>query len=353
MSTRIKTCIYCKQNDPEKFKGVEHVVPQAFGVFGSATPTLDCVCDDCNDHFGKNHDLYLARETVEGVVRYKKGIFSSATRPQKHLHITLETGPETGQFAGMKVAIDGTTGELMKPKAQFQILNQKKGVTEVYFKHQLVGLQLPEDVYGKPGNNNLQGTWICSIFAPSKEEHNEIVAILQANGIVFMPGEPFLIPEPTAPDSHGKHTVPLSIEGEIGLEHRQAHAKIFLNFIAKYLGCDEVMKPDWDFLRRYARFGEGAIKYSVAERELPPEKENKLGDLIGESIVIQIHNMKEHVVGTIRFYREYVYHYILHENASIPDEYEFGFMFTDGKEPAQLITGRNLGRSIKGELTEK
>jgi hypothetical protein len=347
MCTQTKICIYCGQNDPTKFKGVEHVVPQAFGTFGSETPTLDCVCDDCNGYFGKKHDLYLARETVEGVVRYKKGIFSSAARPQKHLHITLENTPENGQFAGMKVAIDGTTGELLELKAQFQVLNHKTGKKETYFKHDLVNLQLPEDVYGRPGSNGVKGTWVCNIFAPSKAEHDEIVDILHANGIAFGSGEPFLLPK-LIPDDDGKHTLPLSIEAEIGIEHRQAHAKIFLNFIAKYLGRDEAIKADWDFLRHYARFGKGAIKYRVAEHPLlPPAKDEELRRLIGEGIVIQIQNMGGHVVGAIRFYGNQTYQYILHENASIPDEHEFGFMFTDGKEPAMLITGKNLSRWIK------
>jgi len=151
MCKQSKSCIYCKQNDPQKFKGVEHVIPQAFGTFGPATPTLNCVCDECNGHFGKNLDQYLARETVEGVIRYKNKIFSKEARPQKFLNITLEHSPENGQFAGMKVAIDGTTGELMPPKGQFQILNQKSGINEVYFKHQLEGLKLPEAIYGRPG----------------------------------------------------------------------------------------------------------------------------------------------------------------------------------------------------------
>ena len=30
---------------------LEHVIPQGFGRFGSNTPTLDCVCDDCNAYF--------------------------------------------------------------------------------------------------------------------------------------------------------------------------------------------------------------------------------------------------------------------------------------------------------------
>ena len=326
-------------------------MPQAFGTFSSETPTLDCVCDDCNKHFGKNHDSYLARETIEGILRYKKGISSSEARPQKYLHITLEAGPETGQFAGMKVAIDGTSGELMKPKAQFLILNQKTEIEEVYFKHQLIGLKLPEDIYGKPGDSSIRGTWTCSVIAPSKDEYNEFVADLNANGIAFVPYEPFLIPEPTVPDSSGKHSVPLSIKGEIRLEHRQAHAKIFLNFIAKYLGYDEVIKPDWDFLRHYARFGEGVIKYRATEDPLlSSEKEDKLRSLIGESIVIQIQNIKGHVIGTIRFYGNQTYQYILRENAAVPDEHEFGFIFIDGKRPTPLITGKNLSRLIKDEL---
>jgi hypothetical protein len=117
----MRTCIYCKRdNSATTFEGVEHVIPEAFGTFGSETPTLDCVCDECNRDFGMTIDIYLARETVEGVVRYRKGISSSEVRPQKHLKITLDAGPETGQFAGMRVAIDGTRGELMRPLAQFQ-----------------------------------------------------------------------------------------------------------------------------------------------------------------------------------------------------------------------------------------
>ena len=61
-----KTCIYCPQTDPSRFRGVEHVIPQGFGRFGSETPTLDCVCDDCNAYFRRELDQLLARETYEG-----------------------------------------------------------------------------------------------------------------------------------------------------------------------------------------------------------------------------------------------------------------------------------------------
>jgi hypothetical protein len=38
-----ENCIYCPQTDPDRFRGVEHVIPQGFGRFGSETPTLDCL----------------------------------------------------------------------------------------------------------------------------------------------------------------------------------------------------------------------------------------------------------------------------------------------------------------------
>jgi hypothetical protein len=34
-------CIYCLKDSDVTFRGVEHVIPEAFGTFGSNTPTLD------------------------------------------------------------------------------------------------------------------------------------------------------------------------------------------------------------------------------------------------------------------------------------------------------------------------
>ena len=81
-----KTRIYCSQTDPDRFRGVEHVIPRGFGRFGSETPTLDCVCDDCNAHFGRELDQLLARDTYEGISRYSRGLLSTEARPPKHAH---------------------------------------------------------------------------------------------------------------------------------------------------------------------------------------------------------------------------------------------------------------------------
>lgn len=108
-----KMCIYCFDSDAAYFKGKEHVIPESFGKFGSETPTLDCVCDQCNKFFCGTLDNVLARDTLEGISRYKHGQFSRETRPQRRLKITLAEGAETGDLAGVAASIDGMTGNLL------------------------------------------------------------------------------------------------------------------------------------------------------------------------------------------------------------------------------------------------
>jgi|SRR5712664_1514728 len=119
--SRETKCIYCPQTDPARFHGVEHVIPQGFGRFGSNTPTLDCVCDDCNAYFGRELDQLLTRDTYEGISRYSRGQFSREARPQKRVSLALADATEAGAFQGLRVSVDGTTGQLMRPAAQFHI----------------------------------------------------------------------------------------------------------------------------------------------------------------------------------------------------------------------------------------
>src|ERR1700674_3694666 len=100
-------CIYCPQTDTDRFRGVEHVIPQGFGRFGSETPTLDCVCDDCNAYFGRELDQLLTRDTYEGISRYSRGQFSSQARRQKRVSLALADPAEAGAFHGLRVSVDG------------------------------------------------------------------------------------------------------------------------------------------------------------------------------------------------------------------------------------------------------
>ena len=114
----------------------------------------------------------------------------------------------------------------MRPLAQFQILNQRTGHTEVYFKTQIKDLKLQQDVYGKPGDESGNGTWTCNIFSPSQEEPDDMVKALRSIGIDFRPGTPFDLPEPRKPVGEGRddNSLPVIIEGD--LSHRKMLCRI-------------------------------------------------------------------------------------------------------------------------------
>jgi len=74
MNSELITCIYCMEKKlPSEFNR-EHVLPEAFGSFKNNLVLLDIVCKDCNQCFGDNLDIILARGSMQGAIRYFKGI---------------------------------------------------------------------------------------------------------------------------------------------------------------------------------------------------------------------------------------------------------------------------------------
>jgi hypothetical protein len=331
--SRERKCIYCPQTDPARFRGVEHVIPQGFGRFGSSTPTLDCVCDDCNAYFGRELDQLLARDTYEGISRYSRGQFSCEARPQKHVSLALADATEAGAFQGLRVSVDGTTGQFMRPVAQFHIHNFATGKEEVYLMRQVAGLTLPEADYGKPGKGGEPGTWQCKILASSREEHDEMVKALQQAGIDFRPGTPFRVP----PDFMAGDSPSLLVEitSEIDKPHKRAIAKILMNFVAFHLGRDEALKPRWDFLRRYVRDGEAEIKARLSQRPFWTGQETGELRFPDDSINVRIENLDGHIVGAIQFYNLHTYEMILVENDSLGSAEEVGRRYTPGELPIE------------------
>lgn len=304
---RCMKCIYCLKDRDVTFRGVEHVIPGAFGTFGSNTPTLDCVCDEFNAYFGRELDQLLARDTIEGISRHTRGRLSSESRAQRKLEISLAEGPEVGPLAGLRVSVDGTTGKLMRPRTQFHAFNFQTKQNEVYLIEQISGLTLPEAIYGAPGNNGVKGTWQVKAFAASKEAYDALVAALQANGIDYRPGEPFQIPQSSAEASGNEPTLPVYIEGEVDTPHKRALAKILMNFVAWTLGCEEALKVQWDFLRIYVRRAEGLIKSRMTEQPFCGGQETETQRFADDSIDIRIENLETNIVGSIQFYGRFTY----------------------------------------------
>ena len=96
-----RRCIYCLETRPVGFFDREHVIPQAFGTFDSATPVLDCVCKECNGGLGRELDEKVARDSLEAIDRVSAGLKKAAqfrtlgTRSTLHVQFDKE-GPLKG-----------------------------------------------------------------------------------------------------------------------------------------------------------------------------------------------------------------------------------------------------------------
>lgn len=65
-------CVYCVEDKPSpSFTKIEHVMPQSFGLFANNFTLANIVCDDCNQYFGDNLEVVMARDTVEGTYRFE------------------------------------------------------------------------------------------------------------------------------------------------------------------------------------------------------------------------------------------------------------------------------------------
>jgi hypothetical protein len=315
-------CIYCKVEDPSKFTSVEHVFPQSFGTFGTQTPTLkSCVCDDCNQYFKKELDQLLARESLEGITRYKKGMFSREPRVQRELVVKLPETPEMGPNAGVLVWIDGTTGKIREPLPQAHFKNQGTGKYEVIRGWDLANLDWKVRGYSDKD---------LKLFAPSAEQLDLLVQDLQKIGINFTKHSEIMNPFDGAAKTEQQFDV--QIEGIIDHEIKRALLKIIMNFAAKYIGCDEILKTKWDKCRNYVRFNGEPIPARITTKPFWGEESQHLR-FEDDSYNIRIENVGTDVIGVIQFFNLYTYEFKIVENYSIPGDKEVAARFTPGKQP--------------------
>ncbi len=324
-------CIYCRKEADDGFSGVEHVIPQGFGTFSSETPTLDCVCDDCNAYFGKELDQVLARDTLEGITRYKKGLFSREKRFPKSVRFTLAEGDEAGEYAGaLMSSYDPTTGNPPKLLPQFWIRNIQNRGWERYIIEAIKNLSIIEEKYGStaPGSREMR------VLAPSQEEYNAVIQELKRCSIPYREKEMLDLP-PFAKntDEDSKIIVQGTVEGTIGKVHKRALAKILFNFATYYLSTEETSKPDWDKTRDFIRYDGETLLGRMSQKEFWTGQEQKNMRFPDDSYNLRIENQENCVVGVIQIYNLFTYEFILAENYSLSQEKEVAYRFTPGEKP--------------------
>ena len=84
-------CIFCNSLGP--FNTVEHIIPQSLG--NDDEVLLNCVCDKCQNYFGKEIERYVLEKTPLGFWRTHQGI---KTKKGKLPSVNLSSTKDKGRF---------------------------------------------------------------------------------------------------------------------------------------------------------------------------------------------------------------------------------------------------------------
>lgn len=235
------TCIYCLKDDKHvSFRKTEHVLPQSFGLFENNFTLNGIVCDSCNEYFGDNLELDLARGTLEGGFRFEYGIkepkeFKSLGKSDPVIRKVAE-GPFKGAYA-YKIYSEVDEAVVIVPTPQVGFLNKATNEFDFYLINNIPDIsELRKKGYDI---DNPKG-----MFVPLK--HVEAVKkALNEKGIPFKMTE-----ELDYPLQKGQQWK-CKVEGSIDDRIMRGVAKIAFNYLAFWQGSEFVLYKDFDIIRKF------------------------------------------------------------------------------------------------------
>jgi hypothetical protein len=236
-------CIYClRELDRRSYTKAEHVLPQSFGTFEQNFTLREIVCDDCNHYFGNNLEIFLARDTYEGQLRFTHGVkdgsdFKELARSTR-VAIKYAEGEYAGRYVARRYSKEKDAIEVTPlPQVGFLL----SGDRYEYFLLDNIPPLAKLQVKGFDGNRPR------SIHALAVDLE-ELRRLLAERGIGFRFTDSDL---PTdRPDS-----ILCEFEGTIDHVIRRAIAKIGFNYLAYFQGAAFLQRPEFDMARRYIRYG--------------------------------------------------------------------------------------------------
>lgn len=261
-------CIYCLEDKPlNAYKKREHVMPQCFGKFIPNNLILrETVCDDCNQYFGEKIELYLGRDTIEGLYRYRHGI-KPRKLPKNHSRIKNKIAE--GKLKGMIVLMrpSNIKGESdMDPVLQVGFL--KKDTNEInYFEPDDIptAKQLEEKGYIL---KRLKIVLICR----TDDEEALLAKLLKEKGITYNNTEGEMAwPEDV------KERKNILVDGIATIDPiiYRAFSKIVFNYLVYNEKGSFILEKDFDGIRRFIRYGEGASNDYFGVNEPPILNDDK------------------------------------------------------------------------------
>jgi len=241
-------CLYCRRTDTPRTR--EHVLQAALG----ATATLPVeVCADCNAYFSAIDKYFLEAvafyHTGKHMLRglgFGRAVLADGTSVNARLRNDglgefppqlLERGDGVWRFLGSREAdLHQMVGELAEPASltvRTEVVKASEGVPR------LAVLRSAPKVY------LIQGTDGALV--------DRFAAKVRVEGMrAEWTGEPI--------EASDTATPPIKYDTALLLDpFCRAMAKVALNFVCYRLGPEVALRPEFDGVRRFARYGEGAF----------------------------------------------------------------------------------------------
>lgn len=296
METDIFTCIYCKQPQHPSDFNREHVMPKAFGRFAHNLVLKHIVCRDCNTYFGKTVDVSLSRGSLQGAMRYFKGIkplgqFRNVN--QNRVRLSAQTpGQATFQEAEVIETPEGD-GLALKPGITYRSVSTGK---EQYVS--LEGLERGEWKQSDDIDREASVTL-------SYRDANMLKRLQEALSRQKLAVEILGTVEETAIGQRVLVAIDAPLEDKLLY---RAMAKIAFNYLAYTLGRDFALRPILDQARTFIREGSSsdALVNRVDRLTIYGDREEATRRE-GHVIALDLTSDGNSIVGFVEFFRDLTY----------------------------------------------
>ena len=252
-------CIYClEEKNKESYKKREHVIPQCFGKFSPDNIILyEMVCDECNQYFGEKIELFLGKDSFEGIERLRHGI-----KPKNYLKNRRRVKSKIceGEWKGVIVVEryqDESDEVGLEKVVQAGFYNKFKDEYEYFEPNDIpTAEELQKNGYDVKGKM----VWL---IAEEGDELDSLITLLKQKGINIRSQNEFIKKDRT--DERFKVETNLTADRVIfrGL------SKIAYNYLAYVAGKEILFKNEFDDIRKFIRYDEGQSENFIAFN-MPP-----------------------------------------------------------------------------------
>lgn len=255
------TCVYCQLEKSVEGFTREHVVHRAFGGFEDnltlAPLEKPAVCRDCNQFFGEGIDRQITRDSYEAFHRLFQGHRSlEAIRELFALRVRVSL-PDDHELGPLQLelgpAVQDRPGLYLVPQVRFE----SEDGHWVCVKEAELATQNPVT------DPSLRRDPVA-IFSSFPDAEERLRAKLEALGLA--PATWTRIED--MPEA-GVREMELDVQGSVDADLGRAVAKIAFNYLTWAKGPAFVLRPDFDPVRRFIRYGLGAWRDFVELSAVP------------------------------------------------------------------------------------